>query len=106
VSAVRALKRKPASQPARRTVTVALHGEYEGWECVARADFKAKRIIDLNSGDYDRVISALDGIILTHNFPDAEEADTIAASMADVELDAVGEVIEAIFDAIKQLPPR
>jgi hypothetical protein len=103
---VRQLKKRPAKQPERRFVTFVLTGDYEGWEGAARADFKIKIVADLDSGQMDRVIPALDSIVTDHNFPDADDPDKIAATIGDVDSDAIGPIVDAIFTAIGKLPNR
>lgn len=106
MSTVRQLKRRPAKRPAARTVTVTImSGDFEGWEATARADFPARLLTDLSSGDMGRIIAALDEIITEHNFPDA--ADELAETMADVDpYSGLIRVSTDIFDAIGKLPNR
>ena len=97
--------RKAAKRPVARTVSVSLGGEYEGWECTAKADFPARVLERIQSDQMTDIMAALDSIVIEHNFPD--ENDKVAASMSDV--DPIGGVIEAasaIMDAIGKLPNR
>lgn len=89
-----------------RTVVVSIEdGDFAGWEATARADFPAKILADFDSGKVERIIRALDLIIVDHNFPNAE--DEIAAGMGDVDPYAgLVLVAERIFDAIGKLPNR
>jgi len=103
--AVREIKRRPAKRPAIRTVTVKLEGDFEGWEATARVDFPAKYLADFDSGKLERIIVALDAIVVEHNFPNAE--DEIAQSMGDVDpYAALTEFADKLFDAIGKLPNR
>jgi hypothetical protein len=102
---VRQIKRRPAKRPAARTVTVQLEGEFEGWEATARADFPARYLADFDSGKLERIIPALDAIVLDHNFPNSQ--DEIAASMGDVDpYTALTAFADKVFDAIGKLPNR
>lgn len=98
-------RRKPAKQPARRTVTVTLAGEFEEWAFTARADFRAKVIADLQSGDMDRIIRALDSVLVDYNFPDADTGE-LADGMGNVDTEGLGAVLDGLFDAIGKLPNR
>ena len=99
-------KRRPAGRPAARTVEVEITaGEFAGWACTARADFPARVLGDLQSGSIERIMRALDVVVVAHNFPGSD--DELAATMADVDpygglLKVAGEV----FDAIGKLPNR
>lgn len=105
-SNVRALKRKAAKRPSIRTVSVLLEeGDFAGWEATARADFPAKVLADLESASIARIMTALDVIVIDHNFPNSE--DEVAASMAEVDpYDGLLIVAGKIFDAIGKLPNR
>ena len=98
--------RRAARRPAARTVTVAItEGDFTGWEATARADFPARLLVDLQSGQIDRIMHVLDAIVTDHNFPDSE--DNLATTMGDVDPYAgLLEVANAIFDGIAKLPNR
>lgn len=106
MTAVRALKRRAAKRPAPRTVTVLIEdGDFAGWEATARADFPASLLAELESGKVERIMKALDLIVLDHNFPDS--TDEVAASMSEVDpYDGLLVVSDRIFDAIAKLPNR
>lgn len=94
-----------APRPASRTVTVALTGEFAGWELTARADFPAAFLADLQSGQMDRIIAVLDTIVVEHNFPTTD--GTLAASMGKVDpFDGLLVAGADIFAAIGKLPKR
>ena len=103
---VRQIRRKPAARPAARTVSVEIKkGDFLGWEATARADFPARLLADLQSGDIARIIGVLDAIITDHNFPDKD--DELAASMGDVDpYNGLMVVAGEIFDQIAKLPNR
>lgn len=101
-------RRRPltvAKRPAPRIVPIDLPAPYTGWHARARADFPAKLLADLQTNDVDRVIRALDGIVIEHNFPNEE--GTLAASIGDVDpYDAVVTLGIAVIDALGALPNR
>jgi hypothetical protein len=98
--------RKAAKRPAARTVTATIEaGEFAGWSATAKADFPARVLSDLQSGNVDRLVAALDAIIIDHNMPDTN--DEIAASMGDVEpYEGVMLIGADIFDQLAKLPNR
>ena len=93
------------SSAPKRTVTVKLTGDFEGWEATVQADFKAKYWADIYSADPDRFIPVLTKVVLEHNFPD-DETGELAATIGDVELAAMTQLIEGMSKAIGALPPR
>lgn len=98
-------RRVAAPKPKPRTIDVELAGEYAGWRATARADFPARVLVDLQSGNIERVMAALDGILVDHNMPDAD--GNVAASCADV--DPYGGLMElgaAVFRDLGKLPNR
>jgi hypothetical protein len=100
-------KGKPAHAAPRRTVSFTIaEGDYAGWAATAYADFKAKVASDLVSGDMDRVIRALDRVIISHNFPDGDDETVVAESIGDVDMTALEMIVDEVFDAIKNLPNR
>lgn len=105
--AVRQLKRRPAKAVQRRTVHVLVEeGEYAGWEFTAYADFKARLLHDLQSGDVGRMFAAFDKIVVEHNFPDADDPSIIADSIADVDRSAISDMADRLWDEIRKLPNR
>jgi hypothetical protein len=106
VTAVRSIKRRAAKRPAPRTVTVLIEsGDFAGWEATARADFPASLLAELESGKVERIMKALDVIVVDHNFPDMN--DEVATSMAEVDpYTGLIAVADRIFDAIGKLPNR
>lgn len=100
------LQRRAAKRPPLRSVHVNVpEGDYAGWEATMRADFSARELADLESGDITRIVAGLDRIITDHNFPDA--AGDIAECLADV-VPAIGllTVAGALMTAIGNLPNR
>jgi hypothetical protein len=70
-------------QVAPRTVKVALPEPYAGRYIVARLDFPARVLIELQSGDFARTLTAFDGVVVEHNLPDSTGAR--AASLLDAD---------------------
>ena len=82
-----------------------MDGDYGGWTVTARADFAARVLGDLQSGEIERIMRGLDAIVISHNMPDAD--GEIAAAMADVDpYDGLLKAAAMIFDAIGKLPNR
>jgi hypothetical protein len=98
--------RKAAKKPPTRTVEVKItEGDFAGWEATARADFPARVLADLQSQDIERIMRALDTIILTHNFPDTD--GELATAMADVDpYEGLMKIGGEVFDALGKLPNR
>lgn len=98
--------RKPAAKPAPRTIDVELTaGDFAGWSCTARADFPSSVVADLESKQLDRILRALDRIIIDHNFPDAD--GNLAATMADVDpYRGLFAIAGEVFDRLGKLPNR
>ena len=103
---VRQLRRRAAKRPAPRTVNVVIkEGEFAGWEATAKADFPARLLVDLQSGEISKILAVLDAIIIDHNFPDVN--DEIATAMADVDpYPALLTIAGEIFDEMSKLPNR
>lgn len=99
-------KRKAARRPAPRTVSVTIaEGDFAGWEATARADFPARLVMDLNSGEIERIMTVLEVIIVDHNMPN--EADEVAEHLADIDPYAgLLAVANALGDALGKLPNR
>lgn len=99
-------KRRPAKRPAPRTVHVLIaEGDFVGWEATARADFPARVLADLQSDSIERIMHALDVIIVDHNFPDAQ--DGLAETMQDVDpYEGILKIAGELFDALGKLPNR
>lgn len=97
--------RKPARNPAPRTIALTIaEGDFAGWECTALVSFPAAWILDLQSGDFARILAVLDRIITEHNFPNAD--GELAERMADVDYEGLRAVAETFTEALGRLPPR
>lgn len=99
-------RRAVAKRPEGRTTEVEVtEGAYAGWWCRIRADFPAKLVADLQSGQVDRILSALPRIMLEHNFPRLDDGE-LAADLGDVDFNGLVAVTTQAFDRIAKLPPR
>jgi hypothetical protein len=93
------------SKPDFRTVEVALPAPFEGWVATMRAEGVPARVfIELQSGNVERSMKAVERLIVSHNFLD--EAGESAASVLDAPMDALTEAISRWSDAVAALPPR
>lgn len=102
---VRQLKRRAAKAPAPRTATVALDGEYDGWQCTFKLDFRAGLLELLERRTIGAIIEVLDAIVTDHNLPNAD--GEVAARMAEVEpYMGLIEIANAVFDELSKLPKR
>lgn len=111
MSVVRVLKPKAAPRPTPRTVTVDGKGDYAGWHLVARADFPAQIMFDLELSDASsvtdlrRVFTTFDRLILDHNMPDID--GNIAGTLAEVDpKEGAVYMLGEALTAIGRLPPR
>jgi len=67
----------------QRTARIELPEPYAGRYVVARLDFPARVLIELQSGDFERTLVAFDGIIVEHNLTDANNA--LVGSLLDAD---------------------
>jgi hypothetical protein len=93
------------SKPDFRTVEVKLPAPFEGWTATMRAEGVPARVfIELQSGNVERSMKAVERLIVSHNFLD--ESGEPAASVLDAPMDALSEAISRWSDAVAALPPR
>jgi hypothetical protein len=73
------------------TKIIQLDGEYAGWKAELRAGVSANILIELNSGDATRALTAFSKMVVSHNFKglDGETATDI--------LDAPIEALTAVL---------
>lgn len=91
--------------PAPRTIRIDLPAPFEGYYVVAKVDFPARVLTDLQSGDFERAIGAFQRITLDHNLPD--DTGNKAADFMDVDpFDMVRLALEAWGEGLGKLPPR
>jgi hypothetical protein len=84
---------------------VHLKGAFEGWYCKAKADFPARQLAALGSGDIERIIEVLGSIVLEHNFPNGD--GELAAELGDVDpYEGLLKAGESIFEELGKLPNR
>ena len=93
------------NKPNFRTVQVSLSAPFEGWTATMRAEGVPARIfIELQSGNVERSMKAMERLIVAHNFLD--ETGEPAASALDAPMDALTDAIGKWSDAVAALPPR
>lgn len=93
------------AKPSFRTVEVRLATPFDGWEATMKAEgVPARILIDLQSGDAERAMRAVERLIVKHNFltDDGEPAKTII----DAPMDALTQTVEKWSEAVAALPPR
>jgi hypothetical protein len=94
-----------ASRPETRYVEVRLKGAFADWYCKAKADFPAKQLAALGSGDIERIIEVLQQIVVKHNFPNGE--GQLAEKIEDVDpYEGLLKAGEEIFTELGKLPNR
>lgn len=93
------------NKPDFRSVDVELDGAFKGWNAKMRAEGISARIfIDLQSGNAERSMKALERLVISHNFLD--ENGNKAESVLDAPMDSLTEAITKWSDAVAALPPR
>lgn len=93
------------SKPQFRTVDVTLAAPFEGWTATMKAEGVAARVmIDLQSGSVERALTAIERLIVKHNF--LNEDGESAASVLDAPMDALTQTVERWSEAVSALPPR
>jgi hypothetical protein len=89
---------------APRTVRIDLPEPYVGRYVVARLDFPARVLIELQSGEFERTLNAFDGVVIEHNLPDTTGAR--AASLLDADpFKMVERAIELWGEALGKTTP-
>jgi hypothetical protein len=92
-------------KPNARTIRFDLKAPYEGFYVEAKADFPARTLADLSSGDFSKAMLAFDKLVISHNLTDAE--DNKVQSLMDADpYDLVTKAMEGWVDALGKLPPR
>lgn len=88
-----------------RTVDIALSSPFDGWTATMKADgIPARIFIELQSGSVERSLSAVERLIVKHNFLD--ESGAPATSVLDAPMDALSDAISKWSEAVAALPPR
>jgi len=94
-----------ATKPDFRTVDVVLGAPFDGWKATMKAEGVPARVfIDLQSGNVERAMYAVERLIVDHNF--LTETGEEAESVLDAPMDALTEVISKWSEAVAALPPR
>lgn len=65
--------------------TVALEGEFAGWHAEVRGNITARFMLDIQSGDANRVLPAFAGIVVSHNFKGLDGEPVVDILDAPVE---------------------
>lgn len=94
-----------ATKPSFRTVEVSLGAPFDGWKATMKAEGVPARVfIDLQSGNVERAMHAVERLIVEHNF--LTETGEEAESVLDAPMDALTEVIGKWSEAVAALPSR
>jgi hypothetical protein len=93
------------SKPQFRTVDVTLSAPFDGWTATMKAEGVPARVfIELQSGNVERALTALERLVVKHNFLD--ENGEPAQQVLDAPMDALSDAITKWSDAVAALPPR
>jgi hypothetical protein len=93
------------SKPQFRTVDISLSAPFEGWTATMKAEGVPARIfIELQSGSVERALTALERLVIKHNF--LTEDGEPAKQVLDAPMDALSDAITKWSDAVAALPPR
>jgi len=93
------------SKPDFRTVTVDLPAPFEGWQATIKAEgISARILIELQSGDEARAMTATKSLVIKHNF--LTSTGEPAEDVLDAPMEALGAMLTAWTGAVTALPPR
>jgi len=93
------------SKPQFRTVEITLSTPFDGWMATMKAEGVPARVfIELQSGSVERALTALERLVVKHNF--LTEDGEPAAQVLDAPMDALSDAITKWSDAVAALPPR
>ena len=93
------------SKPQFRTVDIALSAPFEGWTATMKAEGVPARVfIELQSGSVERALTALERLVVKHNF--LTEDGEPAKQVLDAPMDALSDAITKWSEAVAALPPR
>jgi hypothetical protein len=93
------------SKPQFRTVDITLSAPFEGWTATMKAEGVPARIfIELQSGSVERALTALERLVIKHNF--LTEDGEPAKQVLDAPMDALSDAITKWSEAVAALPPR
>ena len=92
-------------KPAPRTIRFDLKAPYEGFYVEARADFPARTLADLSSGDFAKAMTAFDKLVVSHNLTDND--NQVVKSVMDADpYELVTKALVGWVEALGKLPPR
>lgn len=92
-------------KPVARTIRFDLKAPYAGFYVEAKADFPARTLADLSSGDFSKAMVAFDRLVISHNLTDAN--DNKVESLMDADpYELVTKAMEGWIEALGKLPPR
>ena len=93
------------SKPQFRTVDITLSAPFEGWTATMKAEGVPARVfIELQSGSVERALTALERLVVKHNF--LTEDGEPAKQVLDAPMDALSDAITKWSEAVAALPPR
>jgi hypothetical protein len=93
------------SKPQFRTVDITLSAPFDGWTATMKAEGVPARVfIELQSGNVERALNALERLVVKHNF--LNEDGEPAKQVLDAPMDALSDAITKWSDAVAALPPR
>lgn len=75
------------------TVKIALEGEYAGWTAELRKTVSARILLDLESGESQRSLTAFSKLVVTHNFKGLDGKP--CEDVLDAPVDALTQTLEA-----------
>lgn len=82
--------------------------DYANWKFTARTNPPVRILSDITSGDLDRIISGLAGIIISWDFPD-EDGNALPSPSVDsigmLPMDLIGGLAEAYTKELSAVPP-
>ena len=88
-----------------RTVLISLSAPYDGWTATMKADgIPARIFIELQSGNIERSLGAMEKLVVSHNFLDSD--GNAAPSVLDAPMDALSDAVAKWSEAVAALPPR
>lgn len=93
------------SKPQFRTVDITLSAPFDGWTATMKAEGVPARVfIELQSGNVERALTALERLVVKHNF--LTEDGEPAKQVLDAPMDALSDAITKWSEAVAALPPR
>lgn len=90
----------------RETIKVSLSGRYAGWEAEMDADPDGRVLVELGSGNMERILRLIPQLVLSWNFKakDGSEAPLSYEGVLTVPARALGALIKEYGQAFSQLP--